>query len=42
CGHTAEQRGVEKENCLPGVKYAGQYELACMVNEADRFLTFGG
>ena len=42
CGHTAEERGVEKEDCLEGVKYAGQYELACMVNEADRFLTFGG
>lgn len=42
CGHTAEDRGVEKEDCLEGVKYAGQYELACMVNETDRFLTFGG
>jgi len=42
CGHTAEIRGVEKEDCLEGVKYAGQYELACMVNEVDRFLTFGG
>ena len=42
CGHTAEVRGVEKEDCLQGVKYAGQYELACMVNETDRFLTFGG
>ena len=42
CGHTAEERGVEKEDCLEGVQYAGQYELACMVNEADRFLTFGG
>jgi sulfur relay (sulfurtransferase) complex TusBCD TusD component (DsrE family) len=42
CGHTAEIRGVEKEDCLQGVKYAGQYELACMVNEVDRFLSFGG
>jgi sulfur relay (sulfurtransferase) complex TusBCD TusD component (DsrE family) len=42
CGHTAEERGVSAEDCLPGVKYAGQYELACMVNEADRFLMFGG
>ncbi|MEW5768626.1 MAG: DsrE family protein [bacterium] len=42
CAHTAEERGVEKEDCLEGVGFAGQYELACMVNEADRFLTFGG
>jgi len=42
CGHTAEIRGVEKEDCIEGVKYAGQYELACMVNESDRFLSFGG
>ena len=42
CGHTAEIRGVGKEDCLEGVQYAGQYELACMVNETDRFLMFGG
>lgn len=42
CAHTAEERGVEKEDCLEGVSFAGQYELACMVNETDRFLTFGG
>jgi sulfur relay (sulfurtransferase) complex TusBCD TusD component (DsrE family) len=42
CGHTAEERGVKEEACIEGVKFAGQYELSCMVNEADRFLTFGG
>jgi len=42
CGHTAEERGVEEDDCLTGVKYAGQYELAVMVNESDRFLSFGG
>jgi len=42
CGHTAEDRGVKKEACITGVKFAGQYELAVLVNEADRFLTFGG
>lgn len=42
CGHTAEVRGVKKQDCLEGVQYAGQYELACMVNETDRFLSFGG
>jgi sulfur relay (sulfurtransferase) complex TusBCD TusD component (DsrE family) len=42
CGHTAEVRGVEKEGCVEGVSFAGQYELACMVNETDRFVMFGG
>ena len=42
CGHTAEERGIDKEDCLEGVQYAGQYELACMVQETDRFLMFGG
>lgn len=41
CGYTAEVRGVDKEDCLDGVKYAGQFELACMVNASDRFLMFG-
>jgi len=40
CGHTAEIRGLEKGDCLEGVKYAGQYELSCIVAEADRFLMF--
>lgn len=42
CAHTAEERGVEKDDCLENVGFAGQYELACLVNEADRFLAFGG
>jgi sulfur relay (sulfurtransferase) complex TusBCD TusD component (DsrE family) len=42
CGHTAEIRGVDKEDCLDEVKYAGQFELAGMVNSADRFLMFAG
>jgi sulfur relay (sulfurtransferase) complex TusBCD TusD component (DsrE family) len=40
CGHTAEVRGVDKEDCLDEVKYAGQFELAGMVNSSDRFLMF--
>jgi sulfur relay (sulfurtransferase) complex TusBCD TusD component (DsrE family) len=42
CGHTAEERGVKKEDCIDGVAFAGQYELAVLINESDRFLTFGG
>lgn len=40
CAHTAQERGVKKEDCLCNVNFAGQYELSCMVNEADRFLMF--
>jgi sulfur relay (sulfurtransferase) complex TusBCD TusD component (DsrE family) len=42
CAHTAEDRGIKESDCIKGVNFAGQYELATLVNEADRFLSFGG
>jgi sulfur relay (sulfurtransferase) complex TusBCD TusD component (DsrE family) len=41
CAHTAEERGLEKRDCIEKVGFAGQYELATLVNESDRFLVFG-
>lgn len=42
CAHTAELRGVKREDFIEGVSFGGQYDLAIIANEADRFLTFGG
>jgi len=40
CDQTARERGVNKENSIEGVVFGGQFDLAVLVNESDRFLAF--
>ena len=40
CDQTARERGVSKENSIEGVVFGGQFDLAVLVNESDRFLSF--
>lgn len=40
CAHTAEIRGVSRDNFLKGVDFHSQYDLSGLVNESDRFLSF--
>ena len=41
CAMSAETRGLGKGNLLPGVGYSSQTELAEIVKNCDRFLSFG-
>ena len=41
CTQTFEQRGLKKENLLPGARLTNQHHLAKMVALSDRFLVFG-
>jgi sulfur relay (sulfurtransferase) complex TusBCD TusD component (DsrE family) len=41
CALNAEQRGVAKDEAAPGVVFGSQYDLAQLIDSADRFLSFG-
>lgn len=40
CALNAQQRGVGEEEAIAGVLFGSQYDLALLVAEADRFLSF--
>lgn len=41
CTQSAEKRGVQEEDCLNGIAWRSQIELSKIINESERFLTFG-
>ncbi len=41
CTQSAEQRGISEEACLETAAWFSQHELAKIVAETDRFLSFG-
>jgi sulfur relay (sulfurtransferase) complex TusBCD TusD component (DsrE family) len=41
CAMSAESRGFQKEDLLPGIGYSSQMELSEIVKKCDRFLSFG-
>ena len=41
CAMSAESRGVQRENLLPGIEYSSQAELSRIMKDSDRFLSFG-
>ena len=41
CAMSAESRGLQKEDLLPGTGYSSQHELSVIVKKCDRFLSFG-
>ena len=41
CALNAEQRGVTKDEAAAGVLFGSQYDLAQMIDAADRFMSFG-
>ncbi len=41
CAMSAESRGLQKEDLLPGTGYSSQHELSEIVKKCDRFLSFG-
>ena len=41
CALNAEQRGVTKDEAVPGVLFGSQYDLAQLIDSADRFVSFG-
>ena len=42
CRQSAEKRGVQEDDCIAGIEWLSQIELAAIVDQSDRFLTFGG
>jgi len=41
CAMSAEMRGLQQANLLPGIGYSSQTELSEIVKNCDRFLSFG-
>ncbi len=42
CRQSAEKRGIGEGDCIADIEWLSQVELATIVDESDRFLTFGG
>ena len=41
CRQSAEKRGLQEDDCIAGVGWLSQIELAAIIDESDRFMTFG-
>lgn len=41
CSMSAESRGLQREDLLPGIGYSSQMELSELVKNSDRFFSFG-